>query len=97
MVSIIIPQAFRIVIPPLTNELVLLFKDSSLVLFLGVTLEERELTKFRARPGEPDRHSSRSWSRACAICWSRSRSASSCAASRRRPGRPQVSSTPEIK
>lgn len=46
MVSIIIPQALRIVIPPLTNELVLLFKDSSLVLFLGVTLEERELTKF---------------------------------------------------
>lgn len=46
MASVIIPQAFRIVIPPLTNELVLLFKDSSLVLFLGVTLEERELTKF---------------------------------------------------
>ncbi|MEU3923407.1 amino acid ABC transporter permease [Streptomyces sp. NPDC029004] len=46
MVSVIIPQAFRIVIPPLTNELVLLFKDSSLVLFLGVTLQERELTKF---------------------------------------------------
>ncbi|WP_373465381.1 amino acid ABC transporter permease [Streptomyces sp. V1I6] len=46
MVSVVIPQAFRIVIPPLTNELVLLFKDSSLVLFLGVTLEERELTKF---------------------------------------------------
>ncbi|MFD7095286.1 amino acid ABC transporter permease [Streptomyces xanthophaeus] len=46
MVSVIIPQAFRIVIPPLTNELVLLFKDSSLVLFLGVTLEQRELTKF---------------------------------------------------
>ncbi|UYQ66095.1 amino acid ABC transporter permease [Streptomyces peucetius] len=46
MVSVVIPQAFRIVIPPLTNELVLLFKDSSLVLFLGVTLQERELTKF---------------------------------------------------
>jgi polar amino acid transport system permease protein len=46
MVSIVIPQAFRIIIPPLTNELVLLFKDSSLVLFLGVQLEERELTKF---------------------------------------------------
>ena len=40
MVSIIIPQAFRIVIPPLTNELILLIKDSSLVLFLGVTLEQ---------------------------------------------------------
>jgi polar amino acid transport system permease protein len=46
MISIVIPQAFRIIIPPLTNELVLLFKDSSLVLFLGVQLEERELTKF---------------------------------------------------
>ncbi|MGA5167210.1 MULTISPECIES: amino acid ABC transporter permease [Streptomyces] len=46
MVSVILPQAYRIIIPPLTNELVLLFKDSSLVLFLGVTLDERELTKF---------------------------------------------------
>ncbi|WP_406422202.1 amino acid ABC transporter permease [Streptomyces sp. NBC_00842] len=46
MRSIVIPQAFRIIVPPLTNELVLLFKDSSLVLFLGVTLETRELTKF---------------------------------------------------
>ena len=35
MISIIVPQAFRIILPPLTNELVLLFKDSSLVLFLG--------------------------------------------------------------
>ncbi|WP_141577211.1 amino acid ABC transporter permease [Actinomadura sp. WMMA1423] len=46
MRSIVIPQAFRIIIPPLTNELVLLCKDSSLVLFLGITLGERELTKF---------------------------------------------------
>jgi len=46
MISIIIPQAFRIILPPLTNELVILFKDSSLVLLLGVTLEERELSKF---------------------------------------------------
>ncbi|TYK48044.1 amino acid ABC transporter permease [Actinomadura decatromicini] len=46
MRSIVIPQAFRIVIPPLTNQLVLLCKDSSLVLFLGITLEQRELTKF---------------------------------------------------
>jgi polar amino acid transport system permease protein len=46
MRSIIIPQALRIVIPPLTNELVLLFKDSSLALFLGITLQQRELAKF---------------------------------------------------
>ena len=46
MRSIVIPQALRIVIPPLTNELVLLFKDSSLALYLGITLQQRELTKF---------------------------------------------------
>jgi polar amino acid transport system permease protein len=46
MRSIIVPQALRIVIPPLTNELVLLFKDSSLALFLGITLQQRELSKF---------------------------------------------------
>jgi polar amino acid transport system permease protein len=46
MWSIIIPQALRIVIPPLTNELVLLFKDSSLALFLGITLQQRELSKL---------------------------------------------------
>ncbi|WP_242901797.1 amino acid ABC transporter permease [Actinomadura terrae] len=46
MRTIILPQAFRIVIPPLTNQVVLLCKDSSLVLFLGITLEQRELTKF---------------------------------------------------
>lgn len=46
MVSIVIPQAFRIIIPPMTNEMVLLLKDTSLVMFLGVLLTERELTKF---------------------------------------------------
>jgi polar amino acid transport system permease protein len=46
MRSIIVPQALRIVIPPLTNELVLLFKDSSLALFLGITLQQRELSKY---------------------------------------------------
>ena len=46
MVSIVIPQAFRIVLPPLANELILLTKDSSLVYLLGVTLSTRELAKF---------------------------------------------------
>ena len=46
MVSIVIPQAFRIILPPLTNELILLTKDSSLVYLLGGTLPTRELAKF---------------------------------------------------
>ena len=46
MVSIVLPQAFRIILPPLTNELILLTKDSSLVYLLGLTLEDRELAQF---------------------------------------------------
>ena len=46
MISIVVPQAFRIVLPPLTNELILLTKDSSLVYIIGLTLTEYELTKF---------------------------------------------------
>ncbi|WP_028708878.1 amino acid ABC transporter permease [Propionicicella superfundia] len=46
MSRIILPQAFRIVTPPLTNELVLLTKDSSLVYVLGLTGEAFELTKY---------------------------------------------------
>jgi polar amino acid transport system permease protein len=46
MVSIVIPQAFRIILPPLTNELILLTKDSSLVYILGLSLGSFELTKF---------------------------------------------------
>ncbi|GLX09419.1 UNVERIFIED_ORG: polar amino acid transport system permease protein [Microbispora rosea subsp. rosea] len=46
MVSIVIPQAIRIVLPPLTNQLVMLLKDSSLVLILGVTAAQVELAKF---------------------------------------------------
>ncbi|MGB9377490.1 MAG: amino acid ABC transporter permease [Mycobacteriales bacterium] len=46
MISIVIPQAFRIIIPPLTNELIVLTKDSSLVAILGVAAGTQELTKF---------------------------------------------------
>ncbi|WP_179535434.1 ABC transporter permease subunit [Actinopolyspora biskrensis] len=44
--TIVIPQAFRIILPPLTNELILLTKDSSLAFVLGATLAQQELTQF---------------------------------------------------
>lgn len=46
MASIILPQAFRIVVPPLTNEFVLLIKDTSLLFALGTTPLTKELFKF---------------------------------------------------
>lgn len=44
--TVVIPQAIRIVIPPTTNQFVSLLKDSSLVLFLGVSGQYVELAKF---------------------------------------------------
>ncbi len=46
MRQIVLPQAFRIIIPPLTNELVLLIKDTSLFFVIGTTIATKELTKF---------------------------------------------------
>jgi polar amino acid transport system permease protein len=42
--SVVLPQALRIVVPPLTNEFVLLIKDTSLLAIIGVAANDRELT-----------------------------------------------------
>jgi polar amino acid transport system permease protein len=44
--SVVLPQAFRVVIPPLTNELVLLIKDTSLLAAVGIAAGQRELTQY---------------------------------------------------
>ncbi|KGN39482.1 amino acid ABC transporter permease [Knoellia subterranea] len=44
--KVVLPQALRVVIPPLTNELILLIKDSSLVFILGISAGGFELTKY---------------------------------------------------
>ncbi|MBW9204915.1 amino acid ABC transporter permease [Mumia sp. zg.B53] len=46
MRKVVLPQAFRTMLPPLTNELILLVKDSSLVFIIGLTADQAELTKF---------------------------------------------------
>ncbi|GAA1821851.1 amino acid ABC transporter permease [Nesterenkonia flava] len=46
MITIQIPQAFRIVMPPLTNEAILLTKDSSLIFVVGMAGSAAELTKM---------------------------------------------------
>ncbi len=46
MRRVVLPQAFRLIIPPLTNELVLLFKDTSLLAVLGTLAGGKEITKF---------------------------------------------------
>lgn len=46
MVSIVLPQAFRIIVPPLTNEVVLLIKDTSLLFIIGFQPVNKELFVF---------------------------------------------------
>ncbi len=46
LAQVVVPQAFRIVLPPMTNEIILLTKDTSLVFLLGTLVTEYELTKI---------------------------------------------------
>ncbi len=42
--SVVVPQAFRIVLPPMTNEFILLTKDTSLIFLLGLAADQYDLT-----------------------------------------------------
>lgn len=46
MRGVVIPQAFRLVLPPVTNEIVLLTKDTSLVYVMGLQTADFELTRL---------------------------------------------------
>jgi polar amino acid transport system permease protein len=44
LMTVVVPQAFRIVLPPITNEFILLTKDTSLVFLLGLKPAQVDLT-----------------------------------------------------
>lgn len=44
--TIVLPQAFRIIIPPMTNEVVLLIKDTSLFFIAGFQQPEKDIFTF---------------------------------------------------
>ncbi|MFP5309273.1 MAG: amino acid ABC transporter permease [Actinomycetes bacterium] len=46
MASIVLPQAFRIIVPPLTNEVVLLIKDTSLFFVIGFQIQQKDIFTF---------------------------------------------------
>ncbi|QCX29090.1 amino acid ABC transporter permease [Nocardioides jishulii] len=46
MVTVVLPQAVRVVIPPMTNEFVLLLKDTALLSVIGMQAVERDLLAF---------------------------------------------------
>ena len=46
MFTIVVPQAMRIILPPLTNEIIIMTKDSSLIYLLGLSAVQFELALF---------------------------------------------------
>lgn len=46
MFTIVVPQAMRIILPPLTNEIIIMTKDSSLIYLLGLSASQFELALF---------------------------------------------------
>ena len=43
MKRVVLPQAFRVIIPPTGNEFIAMMKDTALVSFIGVSVEQSEV------------------------------------------------------
>ena len=54
MRKVVLPQAFRVIIPPTGNEFIAMMKDTALVSFLGVTLDQAEVFKRANLVGKAD-------------------------------------------
>lgn len=51
---VILPQAIRVIIPPTGNEFIAMIKDTALVSFLGVTIEQAEIFRRAQLVGKAD-------------------------------------------
>jgi polar amino acid transport system permease protein len=54
MRRVVLPQAFRVVIPPTGNEFIAMLKDTALVSFLGVTVASAEIFRRAQLAGKDD-------------------------------------------
>ena len=54
MRKVILPQAFRVIIPPTGNEFIAMMKDTALVSFLGVTVASAEMFRRAQLLGKAD-------------------------------------------
>jgi polar amino acid transport system permease protein len=54
MRKVVLPQAFRVVIPPTGNEFIAMMKDTALVSFLGTTIASAEIFKRANLVGQRD-------------------------------------------
>jgi polar amino acid transport system permease protein len=54
MRKVVLPQAFRVIIPPTGNEFIAMMKDTALVSFLGVTIASAEIFRRAQLLGKAD-------------------------------------------
>ena len=54
MRKVVLPQAFRVIIPPTGNEFIAMMKDTALVSFLGVTIASAEVFRRSQLVGKAD-------------------------------------------
>jgi polar amino acid transport system permease protein len=54
MRKVILPQAFRVIVPPTGNEFIAMMKDTALVSFLGVTVASAEIFRRAQLLGKAD-------------------------------------------
>ena len=54
MRKVVLPQAFRVIIPPTGNEFIAMMKDTALVSFLGVTVASAEIFRRAQLAGKAD-------------------------------------------
>ena len=59
MKRVVLPQAFRVIIPPTGNEFIAMMKDTALVSFIGVSAEQAEIFRRAQLAGARDFNRSR--------------------------------------
>jgi polar amino acid transport system permease protein len=69
MRKVILPQAFRVIIPPTGNEFIAMMKDTALVSFLGVTVASAEIFRRAQLLGKADYKNLEAYLAAALLYW----------------------------
>ena len=69
MRKVVLPQAFRVIIPPTGNEFIAMMKDTALVSFLGVTVASAEVFRRAQLVGKADFKNLEAYVAAALVYW----------------------------
>jgi polar amino acid transport system permease protein len=69
MRKVVLPQAFRVIIPPTGNEFIAMMKDTALISFLGVTIASAEVFRRAQLVGKADFKNLEAYVAAALVYW----------------------------